>query len=154
MQRISLMTLIVALGLLVDNAIVMAEEIGNRLAQGESRNDAATQAGGTLAVPLLTSSITTVLMFVPLALAPHASGEYLRSMAQVILIALATSWVLAMTVTPILCARFLQPAAPEGAPGMAVPSGEGGAVAPISLDGRRVCTRAPSGCCCAIAPSS
>jgi multidrug efflux pump subunit AcrB len=136
MQRISLMTLIVALGLLVDNAIVMAEEIGNRLAQGESRTDAATQAGGTLAVPLLTSSITTVLMFVPLALAPHASGEYLRSMAQVILIALATSWVLAMTVTPILCARFLQPAAPEGAPGMAGPSGEGGAVAPPDQPGR------------------
>lgn len=116
MQRISLMTLIVALGLLVDNAIVMAEEIGNRLAQGESRSDAAIHAGGTLAVPLLTSSITTVLMFVPLALAPHASGEYLRSMAQVILIALATSWVLSMTVTPILCARYLKPAEPGAAP--------------------------------------
>jgi multidrug efflux pump subunit AcrB len=48
-------------------------------------------------------------MFVPLALAPHASGEYLRSMAQVIMISLGISWVLAMTVTPILCARFLKP---------------------------------------------
>jgi multidrug efflux pump subunit AcrB len=48
-------------------------------------------------------------MFVPLALAPHAAGEYLRSMSYVILISLAVSWLLAMTVTPILCARFLKP---------------------------------------------
>ncbi len=109
MQRISLATLIISLGLLVDNGIVMAEEIGKRLFQGQERLDAATDAGATLAKPLLTSSITTVLMFIPLALAPHAAGEYLRSMAQVILIALIASWVLAMTVTPILCNRFLKP---------------------------------------------
>ena len=109
MHRISLATLIISLGLLVDNGIVIAEEIGNRLFKGEERIDAATNAGGTLSTPLLTSSITTVLMFVPLALAPHAAGEYLRSMAQVILISLATSWFLAMTVTPILCQRYLKP---------------------------------------------
>jgi multidrug efflux pump subunit AcrB len=109
MHRISLATLIISLGLLVDNGIVVAEEIGKRLFQGEERIDAATATGRSLAMPLLTSSITTVLMFMPLALAPHSSGEYLRSMSQVILIALGTSWLLAMTVTPILCARFLQP---------------------------------------------
>lgn len=108
MHRISLATLIISLGLLVDNGIVMAEEIGKRLFQGEERIDAATNAGRTLSMPLLTSSITTVLMFVPLALAPHAAGEYLRSMAEVILISLFTSWLLAMTVTPILCNRFLE----------------------------------------------
>jgi multidrug efflux pump subunit AcrB len=108
MHRISLATLIISLGLLVDNGIVVAEEIGKRLLKGESRFDAATNTGGALAAPLLISSITTVLMFVPLALAPNASGEYLRSMAQVILIALGMSWLLAMTVTPILCSRFLQ----------------------------------------------
>jgi multidrug efflux pump subunit AcrB len=109
MHRISLATLIISLGLLVDNGIVVAEEIGKRLFEGESRLDAATNTGRGLAKPLLISSITTVLMFVPLALAPHASGEYLRSMAQVILISLFVSWLLAMTVTPILCARFLKP---------------------------------------------
>ncbi len=111
MHRISLATLIISLGLLVDNGIVVAEEIGKRLFQGESRVDAATNTGRGLATPLLISSITTVLMFMPLALSPHSSGEYLRSMSQVILISLAVSWVLAMTVTPILCNRFLQ--APE-----------------------------------------
>jgi len=109
MHRISLATLIISLGLLVDNGIVVAEEIGKRLFQGESRLDAATNTGRGLAKPLLISSITTVLMFVPLAMAPHAAGEYLRSMSQVILISLLISWLLAMTVTPILCARFLEP---------------------------------------------
>ena len=110
MHRISLATLIISLGLLVDNGIVVAEEIGKRLFQGESRIDAATNTGRSLAMPLLTSSITTVLMFMPLALAPSATGEYLRSMSQVIVISLGVSWVLAMTVTPILCNRFLKPA--------------------------------------------
>jgi multidrug efflux pump subunit AcrB len=109
MHRISLATLIISLGLLVDNGIVVAEEIGKRLFQGENRLDAATNTGRSLAMPLLTSSITTVLMFVPLAMAPHSAGEYLRSMSQVILISLGVSWVLAMTVTPILCSRFLKP---------------------------------------------
>ena len=114
MHRISLATLIISLGLLVDNGIVVAEEIGKRLFEGEERMDAAAHTGRTLSMPLLVSSITTVLMFMPLALAPHAAGEYLRSMSQVILISLFVSWVLAMTVTPILCKRFLKP--PDATP--------------------------------------
>jgi multidrug efflux pump subunit AcrB len=109
MQRISLATLIISLGLLVDNGIVVAEEIGKRIGAGEDRAEAAINTGNTLSVPLLTSSITTILMFIPLALAPHAVGEYLRSMSMVIFIALLTSWVLAMTVTTTLCYRYLKP---------------------------------------------
>jgi multidrug efflux pump subunit AcrB len=109
MQRISLATLIISLGLLVDNGIVVSEEIGQRLFRGEGRMDAAVNTGKKLAIPLLISSITTVLMFVPLALAPHSSGEYLRSMSMVIMMTLGLSWLLAMTVTPILCHRFLKP---------------------------------------------
>jgi multidrug efflux pump subunit AcrB len=108
MHRISLATLIISLGLLVDNGIVVAEEIGKRLFEGENHHDAATRAGATLSMPLLTSSMTTILMFIPLAVAPHAAGEYLRSMAQVIFISLSVSWILAMTVTPILCSRYLK----------------------------------------------
>ena len=90
MHRISLATLIISLGLLVDNGIVVAEEIGKRLFQGEEPASTPRPIpGARLAMPLLISSITTVLMFVPLALAPHSAGEYLRSMSQVILISLA-----------------------------------------------------------------
>ena len=103
LQRVSLATMIIALGLLVDNGIVMAEEIGRRLAAGEERRDACIAAGASLALPLLTSSLTTIFAFVPLALAPDDSGEYLRSMAQVILITLMASWLLALLVTPLMC---------------------------------------------------
>jgi multidrug efflux pump subunit AcrB len=109
MQRISLATMIISLGLLVDNGIVVAEEIGKRIAAGEPRDEATIRTGQNLSVPLLTSSITTILMFLPLALAPHAAGEYLRSMSQVIFITLLVSWLLAMTVTTTLCFHFLKP---------------------------------------------
>ncbi len=109
MHRISLATLIISLGLLVDNGIVIAEEIGNRLRAGQDRMQATIDTGRTLAIPLLTSSITTILFFVPLALAPHSAGEYLRSMSVVITMALLVSWALAMTVTTTLCYHYLKP---------------------------------------------
>ncbi len=109
LHRITLATMIISLGLLVDNGIVMAEEIGRRMLEGEERRDAAINAGKTLAMPLLTSSLTTILAFVPLALAPNVTGEYLSSMATVLGITLLTSWVLATMVTPLNCSWFLKP---------------------------------------------
>ncbi|UCG14007.1 MAG: efflux RND transporter permease subunit [Deltaproteobacteria bacterium] len=109
LHRITLATLIISLGLLVDNGIVMAEEIGRRMLEGEERKDAAVNAGKTLALPLLTSSLTTILAFVPLAMAPNVTGEYLSSMATVIAITLLTSWALATMVTPLNCYWFLKP---------------------------------------------
>ena len=109
LHRISLATLIISLGLLVDNGIVMAEEITRRLREGEPRKEAAINAGKTLAIPLLTSSLTTILAFVPLALAPNASGEYMSAMAKVIFITLMSSWLLANLVTPLMCYYWLKP---------------------------------------------
>ena len=111
LHRITLATLIISLGLLVDNGIVMAEEVGRRMLEGEDRRDAAINAGKTLALPLLTSTLTTILAFVPLAVAPNVTGEYLSSMAVVIAITLLTSWVLANMVTPLSCYWFLKPKA-------------------------------------------
>jgi multidrug efflux pump subunit AcrB len=64
-----------------------------------------------LALPLLTSTLTTILAFVPLAMAPNVTGEYLSSMATVIAITLLTSWLLATMVTPLNCYWFLKPKA-------------------------------------------
>lgn len=111
LHRITLATLIISLGLLVDNGIVMAEEIGRRMLEGEDRRDAAINAGKTLSLPLLTSSLTTILAFVPLAMAPNSTGEYLSSMATVLGITLLTSWALAMMVTTLNCNWFLKPKA-------------------------------------------
>ncbi|MCG8550221.1 MAG: efflux RND transporter permease subunit [Desulfobacterales bacterium] len=108
LERMSLATLIIALGLLVDNGIVVAEDFKKRLEEGERRDDALDNAGGTLAVPLLTSSLTTILVFLPLMLAQSKSGEYTRSISLVILISLMVSWVLCLTMTPYLCHKFIK----------------------------------------------
>lgn len=108
LERMSLATLIIALGLLVDNALVFAEDFRQRLERGESREQALKEGGKSLAIPLLTSSATTILVFLPLMLAVHPAGEYTRSISIVIMIVLLTSWVLAMMVTPTMCYYFMR----------------------------------------------
>jgi multidrug efflux pump subunit AcrB len=118
LQRMSLATLVIALGLLVDNGIVVAEDFKRRLEEGASRDDALARVGRELALPLLSSTLTTILVFLPLMLAEHVSGEYTRSISLIVLISLLTSWVVAMTVTPMLCHRFIRVApAPQSAAG-------------------------------------
>lgn len=113
LHRVSIAAVIIALGLLVDNGVVMAEDIKRRIDGGSAREEAALAASRGLAVPLLTSSLTTVLAFLPLLLAPDATGEFLRALAQVVTITLLASWLLAVTVTPLLCVRYLPAAAAE-----------------------------------------
>ena len=108
LERMSLATLVIALGLLVDNGIVVAEDFKRRLEEGADRDEALRLVGKELTVPLLTSSLTTILVFLPLMLAQHSAGEYTRSISLVILISLLTSWLLAMTVTPLLCHHFIR----------------------------------------------
>ena len=108
LEKMSLATLIIALGLLVDNGIVIAEDFKSRLEKGEERFSAMIQGGKELALPLLSSSITTILFFLPLMLAEHVAGEFTRSISLVILITLMTSWVLALCVTPTLCYLFIR----------------------------------------------
>ncbi|QUM77916.1 efflux RND transporter permease subunit [Moritella sp. 24] len=106
LQRMSIAAIIVSLGLLVDNGIVIAENINTRILQGMKREAAALAASKTLAIPLLTSSLTTILAFMPLMLAQDVAGEYLRSLSQVIIIALLSSWLLSLLVTPLMCVWF------------------------------------------------
>ena len=107
LERMSLATLIISLGLLVDNGIVIAEDFKRRLEIGINRYNAMIQGSKELAMPLLSSSVTTILFFLPLMLAEHVAGEYTRSISLVILITLLTSWVLALCVTPLLCYFFI-----------------------------------------------
>jgi multidrug efflux pump subunit AcrB len=109
LHRITLATLIISLGLLVDNGIVMAEEVGRRMLEGEERRDAAINAGKTLALPLLTSTLTTILAFVPLAMAPNVTGEYLSSMATVIAITSAVPKTHVPDIQEAFEVRFEQP---------------------------------------------
>jgi multidrug efflux pump len=108
LQRMSIAATIIALGLLVDNAIVVAEDIRTRLERGSERRKAAMDSAASLAVPLLTSSMTTIFAFMPMLLIEGAAGEYVRSLAQVVAILLLGSWLLSMTVTPAMCAWFMK----------------------------------------------
>lgn len=109
LQRMSIAAIIISLGLLVDNGIVMAEFIQSKISHGVARVDAAISASKAMAVPLLTSSLTTILAFMPLLLAQDVTGEYLRSLSQVITIALLSSWFLCLFATPALCVWFIKP---------------------------------------------
>ena len=108
LQRMSIAAMIIALGLLVDNGIVVAEDIRVRLERGVDRVTAASEAVGSLAIPLLTSSLTTIFAFLPMLLTTGGAGDYVRSLAQVVAILLLGSWFLSMTVTPAMCAWFLK----------------------------------------------
>lgn len=107
LHRVSIAAVIIALGLLVDSGVVVTEDIKKRIDEGAARLDAALATSRSLAIPLLTSSLTTVLAFLPLMLAPDATGEFLRALAEVIAITILSSWLLSITVTPLLCVRFL-----------------------------------------------
>lgn len=108
LQRMSIAAIIIALGLLVDNGIVIAEDMRKRMDDGVDKKQAAMLAAKGLGVPLFTSSLTTILAFMPLMMANDVSGEYLRSLSQVIIITLLSSWFLAMYATPTLCYWFLK----------------------------------------------
>jgi multidrug efflux pump subunit AcrB len=108
LERISIASAIIALGMLVDNGIVTAEDIRNRLERGEERRTACLNTAGTLAIPLLTSSLTTILAFVPILLLTGQVGEYAYSLPVVVTILLLSSWFLSMYMTPFMCFWFMK----------------------------------------------
>ena len=125
LQRMSIASLIIALGMLVDNGIVIAEDIRSRMQRGEDRREAALAAGRTLAIPLLTSTLTTIFAFLPIPLAVGGTGEYTTSLGQVLIITLLSSWFLSMLMTPLMCVWFMKVKPQE-------PSKEGEAADPYS----------------------
>jgi multidrug efflux pump len=107
-DQMSLAALIIALGMLVDNAIVMSESIMVQIAEGQSPLKAAIDSGTELRIPLLTSSLTTAAAFLPIYLAESSTGEYTAPLFKVVTIALLSSWVLSLTMTPLMCVTFLK----------------------------------------------
>jgi len=108
LDQISLAALIIALGMLVDNGIVMSESIMVEMEGGKSPMDAAVHSANELKVPLLTSSLTTSAAFLPIFLAENAMGEYTAALFQVVTITLLCSWVLSLTMIPLMCMVLLK----------------------------------------------
>ncbi|AIR89043.1 efflux RND transporter permease subunit [Pseudomonas cremoricolorata] len=107
MQRISLGALIIALGLLVDDAMITVEVMVTRLEMGESKEDAATFAYKSTAFPMLTGTLVTVAGFVPIGLNASSAGEYTFTLFAVIAVALLVSWVVAVFFSPVLGVHIL-----------------------------------------------
>jgi multidrug efflux pump subunit AcrB len=108
LQKISLGALILALGMLVDNAIVVADGILVRVERGESREQASQDVVRDTMWPLLGATFIAVLAFAAIGFAPGNVGEYCRSLFNVMAISLLISWVLAVTITPLFCVWFLK----------------------------------------------
>jgi multidrug efflux pump len=108
LQRVSLGALIIALGLLVDDAMIAVEMMKVKLEQGHSKLTAATFAYTTTAFPMLTGTLITAAAFLPVGLAKSSAGEYTFSICAVVTIALLVSWLVAVIFTPFIGVRLLQ----------------------------------------------
>ncbi len=107
LHKISLGALVLALGLMVDDAIIAVEMMAIRMEQGDSRLTAASYAWTHTAFPMLTGTLVTAAGFLPIATAASSTGEYTRSLFQVVTIALVVSWVAAVLFIPWLGEKML-----------------------------------------------
>jgi multidrug efflux pump len=118
LQRISLGALIIALGLLVDDAMTTVDVMTSRLAAGDDKEKAASYAYDSVAGAMLTGSFVSAAGFVPIGLAKSSAGEYTFSIFAVVSIALIVSWIVAVLFTPLIGVLLLKkpdtPAPPEG----------------------------------------
>lgn len=109
LERISIAAMIIALGILVDNGVVVSENILVKLGAGLDRKQAVISTAKELAFPLLAASLTTIFAFLPIPLAPSSAGEYCVSLFVVISLTLVASWLLSMTMVPMMCFYLLKP---------------------------------------------
>ncbi|MHC5028789.1 MAG: efflux RND transporter permease subunit, partial [Planctomycetota bacterium] len=123
---VSLGALVIALGMMVDNAIVVADGIAVRLSRGEDPEEAAIASANSPALALLGATVIAVMAFYPVFAAKTGSGEYGRTLFVVVGISLGLSWILSMTLTPIHCLALLKaPKAPEAGAAAVDPYGGG-----------------------------
>lgn len=118
LQRMSLGALVISMGMMVDNAIVVADGMIVRLQRGMDKTKAAIEAGSLPSLPLLGATVIAVMTFYPIAASDESAGEYCATLFSVVGIALMLSWLLAVTITPLMCIGLIR--MPKNAP----PKGE------------------------------
>jgi len=107
-HQISITALIIALGMLVDNAIVVSDAIQVRIDQDQDRMKACVEGVKEVAIPVLTSTLTTVAAFIPLITLPSIAGEYIRSLPIIVMVSLSASYLVALFVTPTMAYLFFK----------------------------------------------
>ena len=108
LEQVSIASLIIALGMLVDNAIEVGDNVHRLLEEGYSRVQAAIKGSEQIAFPVLIATLTTVAAFLPMLTLPGEDGEYMFSLPVVVSTTLMVSWVLAMTITTLMAYWFLR----------------------------------------------
>ncbi|CAN5864658.1 N/A [soil metagenome] len=108
MNMVVLFSLILALGMLVDNAIVVVENIYRHIEQGHDSYEAARLATGEVALPIIASTMTTIAAFMPLLFWPGIVGEFMGYLPKTLIISLASSLFVALVIVPPLCAMFMK----------------------------------------------
>lgn len=115
MQRVSLASFIFAMGMLVDNAIVITDGILVGLKTGKPRRKAMTEIGRKTAMPLLGATVIAILSFLPVFLSPDSAGVYVRDLFIVLAVSLLLSWILALVHVPLMADKMLKGAKYEKA---------------------------------------
>ncbi|MCA9136212.1 MAG: efflux RND transporter permease subunit, partial [Planctomycetales bacterium] len=108
LERISLGALVIALGMLVDNAIVVVDGMLVRINSGQDAERAASEVVAQQSLPLLGATAVAIMAFGAIGLSQDSTGEFCRSLFQVVLLSLGLSWLTGMTITPLLCVMFLK----------------------------------------------
>ncbi len=108
LQRVSLASFILAMGMLVDNAIVIVDGILIDSQKGRLRSRALTDIGGKTAMPLLGATMIAILAFLPIFLSPDTAGVYVRDLFIVLAVSLLLSWVLSLTMVPLMARGILK----------------------------------------------
>ena len=108
MNIVVLFSLILALGMLVDNAIVVVENIYRFMQNGYSRIEAAKYGTGEVALPIISSTLTTLAAFLPLAFWPGLMGEFMKYMPITLIVVLSSSLIVALVITPVVAATFMK----------------------------------------------
>ena len=122
LQRMSLAAIIIAMGMLVDNAIVVSDSALVAMQRGMRKRVAILRACSSTALPLLAATVIAILTFLPIYYSPHITGELLSSLVVVIGVSLMFSWIFALTQTPF----FIQEFVPRPRPGQTVADPYGG----------------------------
>ena len=113
LQRMSLAAIIIAMGMLVDNAIVVSDSALVNMQRGMRKRVAIMRACSSTALPLLAATVIAILTFLPIYFSPHITGELLSSLVIVIGVSLMFSWVFALTQTPFFIQEFVRRPRPE-----------------------------------------
>ena len=106
LQQMSIVGLVIALGLLVDNAIVVTENVGRFLREGYDRHEAAVEGAGQVGWAVVSGTITTILAFLPLLLLQTGAGTFIRSMPVTVVLTLLASLILALSLSPLMASRL------------------------------------------------